>query len=92
MKGTIARLRCAFVPGNVTDEMAESEEHTGNDVTSILHAIRQGAARGGDELMPAVYAELRRIARAKMAREQPGHTLQATALVHDLAAPRRADV
>ena len=59
-------------------EMAESQEHSGRDVTHILNAIR-----AGDELMSAVYAELRRIAAAKMAREQPGHTLQATALVHE---------
>ena len=63
--------------------MAESKGHSGNEVTRILHAIRQGEARAGDELMSAVYAELRRIAAAKMACEQPGHTLQATALVHE---------
>ena len=54
-----------------------------NDVTGILNAIRAGDAHAGDELMSAVYAELRRIAGAKMAREQPGHTLQPTALVHE---------
>ncbi|MGI8601776.1 MAG: sigma-70 family RNA polymerase sigma factor [Verrucomicrobiales bacterium] len=54
-----------------------------NDVTRILNAVRQGDACAGDELMRAVYAELRRLANAKMAREQPGHTLQATALVHE---------
>ena len=53
------------------------------DVTQILNAMQSGEARGGDELMAAVYAELRRIASAKMAHEQPGHTLQATALVHE---------
>ena len=37
----------------------------------------------GEELLPLVYAELRQLARAKMAREQPGHTLQPTALVHE---------
>ena len=62
--------------------MAESEAHPAA-VTQILNAIRAGEARGGEELMAAVYAELRRIAAAKMAREQPGHTLQATALVHE---------
>lgn len=54
-----------------------------NDVTRILNAVRQGDAHAGDELMSVVYAELRNIARAKMAREQPGHSLQATVLVHE---------
>ena len=35
------------------------------------------------ELLPVVYEELRRLARARLARERPGHTLQATALVHE---------
>ena len=63
--------------------MALPEPDSGNDVTRILQAIRAGEARAGDALMSAVYAELRRIAGAKMAREQPGHTLQPTALVHE---------
>ena len=53
------------------------------DVTRILNAIRAGEGCHGDELTASIYAELRRIASAKMAREQPGHTLQATALVHE---------
>ena len=52
-------------------------------MTRILKAMRRGDSRTGDELMDAVYADLRRIAHAKMACEQPGHTLQATALVHE---------
>ena len=63
--------------------MAHPEPDAGNDVTRILNAIRGGDAHAGDELMTAVYAELRRIAGAKMACEQPGHTLQATSLVHE---------
>jgi RNA polymerase sigma factor (TIGR02999 family) len=54
-----------------------------NDVTRLLEALQHGDARAGEELLPLVYAELRQLARAKMAREQPGHTLQATALVHE---------
>ena len=54
-----------------------------SDVTRLLAAIQHGDARAGDELLPLVYAELRQLARAKMAREQPGHTLQPTALVHE---------
>ena len=54
-----------------------------SDVTRILEAIQHGDASAGEELLPLVYAELRQLARAKMAREQPGHTLQPTALVHE---------
>src|SRR6476660_1691239 len=54
-----------------------------SDVTRILHSIQQGDIRATDELLPLIYAELRDLAAAKMAREQPGHTLQATALVHE---------
>lgn len=63
--------------------MAAPPEHAAVDVTRILNAIRMGEAPASDELMAAVYAELRRIAAAKMAREKPGQTLQATALVHE---------
>ena len=52
------------------------------DVTAILNAIEAGNART-EELLPLVYEELRRLALAKMRHERPGHTLQATALVHE---------
>lgn len=54
-----------------------------SDVTHILDAMARGDAGAGAKLMPLVYEELRRLARARMAREQPGHTLQPTALVHE---------
>jgi RNA polymerase sigma factor (TIGR02999 family) len=54
-----------------------------SDVTRILAAIEQGDARAADQLLPAVYEELRRLAAQKMSRERPGQTLQATALVHE---------
>jgi len=54
-----------------------------SDVTRILTAIEQGDARAADELLPIVYEELRRLAGQKMSKEQPGQTLQATALVHE---------
>ena len=54
-----------------------------SDITRILNSIDQGDPRAANELLPLIYAELRRLAAAKMAREQPGHTLQATALVHE---------
>ncbi len=53
------------------------------DVTHILTAIEQGDARAADKLLPLVYEELRRLAARKMSQELPGHTLQATALVHE---------
>ncbi len=54
-----------------------------SDVTRLLGAMQRGDSRAGEELLPLVYADLRQLARAKMAREQPGHTLQPTALVHE---------
>jgi RNA polymerase sigma factor (TIGR02999 family) len=54
-----------------------------NDVTRILNAIEQGDVKAPDELLPAVYEELRRLATQKMLRELPGQTLQPTALVHE---------
>ncbi len=53
------------------------------DVTQILFAIEHGDARASGQLLPLVYDELRRLAAQKMARESPGQTLQATALVHE---------
>ena len=53
------------------------------DVTRILSAIDQGDPHAAEQLLPLVYDELRRLAAEKMARENPGQTLQATALVHE---------
>lgn len=53
------------------------------DITRILNAIEQGDGRAVDQLLPAVYEELRRLAAQKLSRERPGQTLQATALVHE---------
>ena len=52
-------------------------------VTDLLDSIQDRDAQAPERLLPLVYAELRQLARAKMAREQPGHTLQPTALVHE---------
>jgi RNA polymerase sigma factor (TIGR02999 family) len=54
-----------------------------NDVTRILSAIEQGDPRAAEQLLPLVYDELRKLAAQRLAREQPGQTLQATALVHE---------
>ena len=53
------------------------------DVTQILHDIEQGDPRAAEQLLPLVYDELRKLAAQRMAREQPGQTLQATALVNE---------
>lgn len=54
-----------------------------NDVTRILSQIEDGDPDAIDQLLPLVYDELRKLAAAKMAQENPGQTLQATALVHE---------
>ncbi len=54
------------------------------DVTRILRAAEAGDAQAAAELLPLVYSELRRLARARMARTPPGSTLQPTALVHEV--------
>jgi RNA polymerase sigma factor (TIGR02999 family) len=53
------------------------------DVTRVLMGLEQGDARAAEELLPLVYGELRRLAARKLARESPGQTLEATALVHE---------
>ena len=54
-----------------------------SDVTQLLNAIERGDSAAAEQLLPLVYDELRKLAAAKMAKEQPGQTLQATALVHE---------
>lgn len=54
-----------------------------SDITRMLNAIEEGDGRVIDQLLPAVYEELRQLAGHKLARERPGHTLQPTALVHE---------
>src|SRR5262249_20557353 len=54
-----------------------------SDVTHILSAIDQGDPHAAEQLLPLVYGELRQLAAQKLAREKPGQTLEATALVHE---------
>ncbi len=61
--------------------MAGSSAH---DVTQLLQAWGSGDERALERLMPLVYDELHRLARRYMAGEQPGQTLQTTALVHEV--------
>ena len=53
------------------------------DVTRLLDALAVGDRRAAADLLPLVYDELRKLAAARMAAENPGHTLDATALVHE---------
>ena len=53
------------------------------DVTRIVSAIEEGDPSAAEQLLPLAYDELLKLAARKMAQENPGHTLQATALVHE---------
>src|SRR3954452_5691967 len=52
-------------------------------ITQILDAAAAGDRRAAAQILPLVYDELRKLATARMAAEAPGHTLNATALVHE---------
>lgn len=54
-----------------------------SDLTRILVAIEQGDPSAAEQLLPLVYDELRKLAATNLAKENPGQTLQATALVHE---------
>jgi RNA polymerase sigma factor (TIGR02999 family) len=54
-----------------------------SDITRVLRAIGNGDGQAAEELLPLVYDELRKLAAARIAYEQPGQTLQATAIVHE---------
>jgi RNA polymerase sigma factor (TIGR02999 family) len=54
-----------------------------SDVSRILAAAEHGDPAAAEQLLPLVYDELRRLAAQWLAREKPGQTLQATALVHE---------
>jgi RNA polymerase sigma factor (sigma-70 family) len=53
------------------------------NVTQLLEAIQRGQPQAAEALLPLVYDELRKLARANLGHEKPGQTLQATALVHE---------
>jgi RNA polymerase sigma factor (TIGR02999 family) len=54
-----------------------------SEVSRILSALEQGDAAAAEQLLPLVYDELRKLAANKLSQEKPGHTLEATALVHE---------
>lgn len=55
----------------------------GSELTQVLRRAHGGDAEAASQLLPLVYAELRRLAAHRLAREAPGQTLQPTALVHE---------
>ena len=55
----------------------------GGEVTLLLGQLREGKQEAANQLIPLIYGELRRMAGAYMKQERAGHTLQATALVHE---------
>ncbi len=57
-------------------------DDVGHRVTRLLGEVEAGNAQAADELLPLVYAELRRLARSRMAREKHAHSVQPTSLVH----------
>jgi RNA polymerase sigma factor (TIGR02999 family) len=59
------------------------DPQSNQDVTALLRQWQAGNADALERLLPLVYEELRQVARARLRQEQPGHTLQATALVHE---------
>ncbi len=54
-----------------------------SDVTRLIEAVQEGDRQAAADLLPLVYDELRKLAAAKMAAEAPGHSPDATALVHE---------
>src|SRR5262245_33691858 len=70
-------------PPSETSRSARGRLPKMTDVTRILSAIEQGDPHAAAQLLPLVYEELRQLAAVQMAREKPGQTLDATALVHE---------
>ncbi len=63
--------------------MEEAKHSELTHVSELLEAANRGDLRAAADLLPLVYDELRRLAAARMAQENPGQTLDATALVHE---------
>ena len=69
---------------NICELNADMGEQSTQGMTRLLREARAGDRAALDELLPLVYRELRQIAARHLAQERPGHTLQATALVHEV--------
>jgi RNA polymerase sigma factor (TIGR02999 family) len=59
------------------------DRHAGDAITACIDRVAAGDRDAADELLSLVYDQLHHIARERMSRERPGHTLQTTALVHE---------
>lgn len=68
---------------SLTSRQVRHVHYVMHDVTLILSAIEQGDPHASEKLLPLVYDELRKLASIHLSRESSGHTLQATALVHE---------
>lgn len=68
---------------NIPPQSPESTQPPPVDITRVLDALRDGEAEASDQLLEAVYEEMRRIAERLMRNERPGDPLQPTALVHE---------
>lgn len=76
MGACISRIGCCLLLRGMGVEIV-------THITQILAKIEQGDSHASEHLLPFVYDELRKLAKAKLAQEEPGQTLQPTALVHD---------
>lgn len=76
-------LRVPWDPCSGAPIPVRLRSRTMGDVTQILHAIAGGDPHSAEELLPLVYAELRKLAASRLDHERPGQTLQPTALVHE---------
>jgi RNA polymerase sigma factor (TIGR02999 family) len=68
---------------DIVQDTARGHATDPDAVARLIAAAREGDSEAHDRLLPLVYEELRRVARAYLKRERPGQTLQPTALVHD---------
>jgi len=83
-KSSAASFRVAFHDkSDYLFFVVDKSEANVSDATVKLEAVQRGDPRAAEELFVLLYAELRRNAAAKLARELPGQTLQPTALVHE---------
>jgi RNA polymerase sigma factor (TIGR02999 family) len=67
----------------MTPDPASAPSPVRDAVTVLLDAAGRGDTRAADDLLPLLYGELRRLAESRLAQQPAGHTLQATALVHE---------
>ena len=84
------QMTIRLVTSAATDSVLRFIPNAGSDIysrvselTVILQRMDQGDPQAAEQLLPLVYEELRKLAAIRMARESPGQTLQATALVHE---------